>query len=754
MRRRVIGAIVVVACAAVVLVVFLTQPSSHQSGKPRPSVSASGTSSTSPSTCPSASPQTVVSSWVGNTYGGADGEFVQPGIQGLWVASDGTAYGEEIWNEGARELRGYRDGHVFGGNTYQHDNDIPNGGVAVTGDTNYVYAAVRFGNTADVMRYDHNLNPAPFSGGTAPLGAVLKVNPRYESLSALAVGNGKLYVADPNSYVSQTSTAPPEKSVIRIYSTANLGAGQQASFPAPRARGLAIDGDGDIWVLEQADSSHPARIVRYTPTGRPTGQIVSGVADPSAIAVDTAGGGVGRLFVTDDGPDQNIKIFSGLDGSPKLSGTFGVKGGVNAGPVPGTVGPRRFNGPNAIGVDAKGNIYVANDGLPSFAVGNYGRGVSLEAYSPSGKLLWEDYAQRYSSTGSIDPSTGMDVYTAFDHYRLNLNKPVGQQWTRVGWTLNAFKYPNDPRIRYQGPTLPVNPTVRTIDRHKFLFMEDPSFGEVDIYRFDPPSQTAIPSGAIGTRQAKASPSTGEFIWRDALGNGDPYGNNVRREYSSPNPPITPVRPSFWIDSRGDVWQSTDNEGIVEFPVQGLDHHGNPIYTFASRRTFPTPAPFTDPRRMSYNPATDTLILSGYTTSHPTPTWLQGDYKFAGTELASYSHFTQSRHPTMNWITVLPYTETPSDAAHKTITLSVAGNYAFVGYFTGADNQLNSDIHVFDLRTGAPDGVIAPGASIGSRSGNLDMENGTTAFQEPNGEYLIFNEDDGLDKTIMYEWCAP
>jgi hypothetical protein len=752
MRRRIIGALVILACLAVIVVVFVGQPSSHQSGTPQPTVTATGTSSTAPSTCPAASPQTVVSSWVGNTFGGANDEYVQQGIQGLWVASDGTAYGEVIWNPNARELRGYRDGQVFGGYTYQHA-DIPNGGVAVTGDSAYVYAAVRFGNTADVMRYDHNLNPAPFSGGTDPQGAVLEVNPSYEYLTALAAGNGKLYVADPNSYVSQVSTAPPEKSVIRVYNTGELGAGQQESFSAPRARGLAIDGDGDIWVLEQADSSHPARIVRYTPTGRPTGQVVSGVADPSSIAVDTSGGGVGRLLVTDDGPDQNVKIFSGLAESPKLSGTFGVRGGVNAGPVPGNVGPRRFNGPNAIGVDDKGDIYVANDGLPSFAVGNYGGGTSLEAYSPNGRLLWQVHAEKFNTTGSIDPGTGTDVYTAFDHYRLDLNKPTGHQWTRVGWTLNPFKYPNDPRIKYQGPTLPLSPIVRTVDGHTFLYMQDPTFGEVDIYRFDPPAQTAIPSGAIGTRQAKASTSVGEFIWRDTNGAGDPYGHS-RRDYSSPSPPITPARPSFWIDSRGDVWQTTDNEGIVEFPIQGLDQHGNPIYTFDSRRTFPIPAPFTDPRRMSYDPATDTLILSGYTSSHPTPTWVQGDYKFAGTELASYSDFTASSHPTLDWITVLPYTQTPSDVAHKTITLSVAGHYAFVGYFTGADNRSNSDIHVYDIRTGSPDGVITPGAGIGGRSGHLDMESGTTAFQTPSGEYLIFNEDDGFDKTIMYEWCAP
>jgi hypothetical protein len=352
---------------------------------------------------------------------------------------------------------------------------------------------------------------------------------------------------------------------------------------------------------------------------------------------------------------------------------------------------------------------------------------------------------------SIDPATGVDVYTAFDHYTLDLTKPVGQQWTRVGWTLNQFRYPYDPRINGQNEgQLPANPTVRTINGHKLLFMGNGMNDALNIFRFSPPSETAIPSASIDIHKAKGSPTGGEFIWRDTNGDGSPYGNPS--EYSSPANQASVNVTGWYVDTAGDIWQTVRNAGIREFPFGGFDSHGNPIYSYQTMRTFATPAPFSDPRRLSYDPATDTLVLAGYTTMHATPNWVQGDYKFAGSTLASYPNFTKSASPKASWTTVLPYTQSASDAAHKPITLSVAGDYAFVGYFTGADNQLNSEVDIFSLANGAAAGVLTPGSSVGGRSGNIDMEDGTSAYETPNGAYLVFSEDDGWDKTLMYEWA--
>jgi hypothetical protein len=695
----------------------------------------------------------VATSWVGNTFGGANDRWVQPGIQGLWVSRDGTAYGESIWNEGARELRAYRDGQVFGGYTFQHDNDIPNGGLAVTGDANYVYAAVRFGNSAGVMRYDHNPNPAPFAGGGEPAGSVLAVNSRYEYLTALAVSGKRLFVADPRSYISGTSTTPSASTVIKVYNTTDLGGRPVTTFAAPRARGIAVDGAGDVWVLEQADHAHHAMVVRYTSLGVRTGQVIRNIPDPRAIAIDTSGGGVGRLLVADDGRDQQIKIFSHLDTLPVRSSTLGVKGGVNAGPVSGKVGPRRLNGPAAVGVDGKGDIFVVNNGAPSFAVQGYGEGANLQAYRPNGHLMWQDYGQKYNTVAALDPHTGVDVYTAFDHYRMNFRKPLGHQWTRVGWTLNRFRYPYDPRVNGQGEgQLPSNPSVCTVRRHKVLVMGNGMNDALNLFRFQGHSQTAIPSASIDIHKAKGSRHRGEFIWRDTNGDGEPYGSRVEYKYPRHHADVDVT--GWYVDSKCDIWQTVRNRGIREFPFKGFDHRGNPIYTFKSMRRFPAPAPFTDPRRLSFNPATDTLIVSGYTRRHPTPRWVEGDYKFAGSTLAEYPHFLARHRPKARWTSVLPYTESASDAVHKPITLSVAGRYAFVGYFTGADNQLNSEIEIFRTANGRPAGILTPGQSVGGRSGNLDMQDGATAYKLSSGAYLVFCEDDGWDKTIVYEWLPP
>jgi hypothetical protein len=739
-RASVLGVALVALVA--IPVVLLQRPSSPS--KPP------GTSPKVGAACSGAS---TVTSWVGNTFGGADDKWIQPAIQGLWVSSDGTAYGEAAWNEGARELRGYRDGQVFGDYTYQHDKDIPNGGIAVTGDATYVYAAVRFGKTAGVMRYDRHLNPAPFRGGTDPQGAVMVVNPSYEYLTGLAASKDRLYVADPNSFTSMDSNVPSETSVIRVYDTSNLGGGQVASFPAPRARGMAVDGAGGLWVLEQASRSQPAKIVRFSSTGRPTGQVVTTVANPTAIAVDTTRAGAGHLLVTDDGPDQNVKIFDALASKPVLTGTLGVTGGVLSGVRPGSVGPRRFNGPAGVGVDAAGNIYVTSNGAPSFAVQGFGQGTSLEVYKPDGTLLWQVYGQKYNTAGGIDPQTGRDVYTAFDHYQLDLTKPVGKQWTRVGWTLDRFRYPYDPRINDQGQgLLPSNPIVRTLAGHKFLFMGNGMGDAINIFRFVPPSRTAIPSGSINTSKAKSAPGPGEFVWRDTNGDGKPH-DNVAEEYFQRAGGKDGEVTGWWIDTAGSVWQTTRN-GIRVFPFGGLDRRGNPIYSYDTMRTFAVPAPFTDVRRLAFDPATDSLTLSGYTAGNPTIRGERGNYKFAGTTLAKFVNFTKRPNGSPVWKAVLPYTQSLSDAAHKPITLSVVGNYAFVGYFTSANNQLNSDIHVFDLRTGVESSVIEPGSEIGRLTGNTDMQDGTVAYQTPAGEYLILNEEDLYNKTVLYRWCPP
>ncbi|MDI9654330.1 hypothetical protein QM306_39350, partial [Burkholderia cenocepacia] len=68
------------------------------------------------------------------------------------------------------------------------------------------------------------------------------------------------------------------------------------------------------------------------------------------VAVDAKG----RVLIADNGPRQQILIFSKGGNGYAPSGTLGERGGIfaaPAGPAPGRPGPQRFNGLTGVGVD-------------------------------------------------------------------------------------------------------------------------------------------------------------------------------------------------------------------------------------------------------------------------------------------------------------------------------------------------------------------------------------------------------------------
>jgi len=124
---------------------------------------------------------------------------------------------------------------------------------------------------------------------------------------------------------------------------------------------------------QSKDASGPAKLVRYSPDGvlQPQQIVIPDSVVAGDFCVDRFRN---RILLTNAGVDQNILIFSDIVSKPTAAGTFGITGGINAG-TPGVEGPLRFNQPSGVGVDQKGNIYVAC------------RGTGLEAYSPSGSRL-------------------------------------------------------------------------------------------------------------------------------------------------------------------------------------------------------------------------------------------------------------------------------------------------------------------------------------------------------------------------------
>jgi hypothetical protein len=265
---------------------------------------------------------------------------------------------------------------------------------------------------------------------------------------------------------------------------------------------------------------------------------------------------------------------------PVQVGSFGSKGGIYEG-VPGEVRDLKLYGLTGVGTDASGNIYINNNGFNK-------SGTDLRKFSSSGKLMWRSLGLIFVDNADADPKTdGVDLFTKQEHYLMNYSKPAGKQWTYKAYTLNPFKYPQDPRLH----TSPDGTFVRRIQGKPFLFLTDMYSSFLQIYRFNPATdgKVAIPAGMfVGTNGADKpfltgnwpphQPEQGEWIWRDRNGNGKFEKNEYDRSKDYPH------LGGWWVDSKGDVWKALrtqDGTAIRHYPLQGIDPKGNPIYSYSS-----------------------------------------------------------------------------------------------------------------------------------------------------------------------------
>ncbi|MFP3748050.1 hypothetical protein SB816_33845, partial [Achromobacter sp. SIMBA_011] len=80
-----------------------------------------------------------------------------------------------------------------------------------------------------------------------------------------------------------------------------------------------------------------------------------------------------------------------------------------------------------------------------------------------------------------------------------------------------------------------------------------------------------------------------WIWRDANGNGrldaDEFTINTTGKAKAGGW-------GWWVDTKGDIWRTSDVRGIHRFAYGGVDKAGNPIYSYDKVTTYPMPQPFT------------------------------------------------------------------------------------------------------------------------------------------------------------------
>lgn len=702
-------------------------------------------------------------SWLGNTFPGAE-RWVPQDIGALCVAPDGRVFSNVHWEEGGGNCTAFKDGEVLGhaGHTHGWGHQ---GGHAVAANARHLFIAGRMGNEGGNLKDPETWPPkdadwvgisrrtledirkaAPFPGAKGGKGGTLKsaflvvdevpvarhANERRGSnITGLCATDSSLFASC------------PYDRTIKVFDADTMQ--RAAVWPFERAGPLALAPDGTLWVLQEAAPGLPARVLALDGEGRPQPREVRFDARDTPVAI--AFTPEGRLLVADSGPLQQVRLFDVRSPTPRQTGALGVEGGITSGHS-GTFGPLRFNQPRAVACDSQGTVFVAHGGSTG------GGSTVLEAYAPHGKRLWHLLGLMFVDLADVDPADDTRVFSKEERFAMDYTQPRGREWAYRGYTVNRFRYPEDPRLHIWS----AGAWVRRIGGRPFLFVTDMNAEHLQVFRFSTPTdgETAIPSGLFAKRRIAKDgwpphqPEKGEWLWRDADGNGT-FGPD---EFTPGGGADAPASQGWWADHAGGVWLASETRGIRYFPQQGLDACGNPQWSYATARTFPHPQGFRQLKRLRYDPSSDTLYLGGTTDAHRNQHW-----KPMGPFLARYDGWLKSEgRDAPRWQIVLPYgAGAQGHASCEPMGFDTAGDFLFVPY-TGAAKALGvktGRVEVFRAADGAACGHFEPSPDIGE-IGLQDIRESLRAHRRADGEYLVFLEDDYKAKVVLYRWrpAAP
>ena len=452
----------------------------------------------------------------------------------------------------------------------------------------------------------------------------------------------------------------------------------------------------------------------------------------------------GRLLVADGGSAQQVRIYDVHGLRPHLVRTLGTRGGIvgGQGKQIGQAGPLRFNHLTGVGCDAQGNVYVASNGSVA------GGGTVMECYAPSGRRLWRLLGLEFIDCAEPDPASDTDVYTKEEHFVMDYARPAGQQWTYQGYTVNRFKYPDDPRL-HTGRDLGLCPAHRG---QAFLFTTDMYSGELAVFRFQPGTDgetrdplrpvcqrpfhrrqdgmAAGPAGQgrmalAGQRRQRPIP----FGRVRPAGNGQRCAEPVGLERGQPgrclagDGPRGPARVSLCS-----AWTPTAARSI---PMPRLK-------TTADARAVCR----TVPGRI---PARDRHDVSGRLHDGAPPHRRRVGHRGNRGDPLRPLEPGQSQ-PALR--IVLPY-DGKKDPQVYIKAMCCRGEYVFA-----VESRDPERVFVYDARTGAFQGTMQPDETVGKSSGWVDTPYGIRAARRANGEYLIFVEEDLDAKVILYRWTPP
>lgn len=710
--------------------------------------------------------------WFGNTWGEANELRFPASIADIYVRPNGTIFTNAYWDEGGKEALVF---NTKGIQVARLESTHGHGGFAVTADATYVYVAARKRNGRGnenkslihvVRRYKHDGTLINWNSDQAPI-TVNELTTRNDefSISGLAVFGNNLYVANPKTKKIHVYNKN-NRAVIRSFALNPNG-----SIPYK----IDVDASGFLWVVQKLTNG-TYRIRKYNANGIYQNKQITTIVEPTDVAI---GHKTGYLFVTDNGPEQCGFVYD-VSGTPKFIRRIGERKGVFAGTRPGSaIAGRKMFGPSGIGEGANGRVYTSSTGVgnPLQATSGPGKilfdgrllngvglGATLKRFPSDGKFAnYTRIGLEFLDTADAQPNNPRFVYTKDSKYSIDYAKSPGNGWRHQAWTIDPFKYPNDPRIALKSNTSAGVHMIRVNKQgvvRNFKAIHSQGAPYLAIYRFD--GNIAVPAFIYSLRgtnhksqhnkdwppNAPTSIEDKSWFWNDDDGDGQMDAN----EYATFDNFRLQNTWASHVDEAGTIWLGEENnKKIHRLVMQSISSKGVPIYnTLETVDLDDLVGGINQLERFYYDNATDRAFIGCYTNNDPKQSFTT--FGHVGTRLKRLDNWSKafddnaSTNPNQVWEKDLVYT-----ADSRLRCMAVEKDYIFLGSSqTNAPNR--GRIEVRKVSDGSKVGDLKIGPEVGGAdSGRIDMQRGVNAHRKDDGTYVIFAQENKNSRVLFYQW---
>ncbi len=356
------------------------------------------------------------------------------------------------------------------------------------------------------------------------------------------------------------------KNQIRVLSTHTGRLLRSLACAGPR--GVCLDSHGNLFAVSYVPGQ-PGKIVEFA-HGRGAGRVVvaSALAAPWDVAVNRAG----RIYVTDEGASQQVKVFA-PDG--RLLAAWGARGGR---PWAGKYVAENYLRPAGIAADFHGAILTAQASLPKvFSLNSAATGKVIRQWF-GGTGYWGQV-----TPGARHPRT---VYYQLEPLGLARARVIGRDKIaapQAYWLLSRAGFHSVGTLQY---AYWAQDDVVLARNHQRYFIDDAEPHGIALIRGD----QMLPVGHF-LDLGKSQPNNPYHrdvieVWSDANGDHHIQPNEVQILSSvdgKPLPPLAGQDGSMWMSRQGDIYLVTQANRILEIPAERFLSNGAIEWDLAKAR---------------------------------------------------------------------------------------------------------------------------------------------------------------------------